>query len=86
VESSVKILRPKFCLHIIISRSVKKKGNVRMNVTLGSVRVTTVAVKAVSITYSECVYVASLSCMQRAQRFIVICGLSGSTILFYIIS
>jgi len=54
---------------------------------LGRVRVTTVAVlKQLSITHSECVFVALH--IQHAMRVlhIVICGLSGSTIFFHIIS
>jgi hypothetical protein len=47
--------------------------------------------KAVSITYSQCVFVClcSLSfpaCKAHAQYYIVICGLSGFTIFFHIIS
>ena len=40
--------------------------------------------KAVSITYSECVFVAL--CIQHAMRMrhIVICGTSGCTIFFHI--
>ena len=42
--------------------------------------------KAISITYSECVFVALG--IQHAMRMlhIVICGLSGSTVFFHIIS
>jgi len=60
------------------------------NVTLRCVRVTIVAVEkqyiSIYITYSECVFV-DLG-MQHAicVRFIVICGLPGFTIFFYIIS
>jgi hypothetical protein len=45
--------------------------------------------KAVSITHSECMCVCSLShlaCKAHALYCIVICGLSGSTIFFHVIS
>jgi hypothetical protein len=45
--------------------------------------------KAISIIHSECVCVYSLrhpACNARAPYYIVICGVSGSTILFHIIS
>jgi len=40
--------------------------------------------KAISVTYSECVFVAL--CKQHAVRHITICGLSDSTIFLHIIS
>jgi len=57
------------------------------NVTLRIVRVTIFCSgKSIRITYSECVFV-DLG-VQYAMRMchIVICGLRGSTIYFYIIS
>jgi len=42
--------------------------------------------KATSITYSECVSVALVIQHAMGMRHIVICGLSGSTTVFYIIS
>jgi hypothetical protein len=42
--------------------------------------------KAISITYSECVFVALGIQRDMRMRQIVICGLSGSTTFFYIIS
>jgi hypothetical protein len=44
--------------------------------------------KAISITYSECVFVALSypACNVHAPRFIVIHGLSGSTVFFHSIS
>ena len=57
------------------------------NVTLRRIRATIAAMeKAISITYSESVFVALG--IQNAMRVlhIVICGLSGSKIFFYIIS
>jgi hypothetical protein len=55
------------------------------NVTLESVRATITAVeKAVSITYSECVFVVIRHAMR--VRHIAICGLSGSIVFFDIIN
>ena len=43
--------------------------------------------KAVSNTHSECVFVALfIQHVKHMRRIIVICGLSGSTTLFHIIS
>jgi hypothetical protein len=43
--------------------------------------------EAISITYSECVFVALvIQHAKRMRRIIVICGLSGSTIFFHIVS
>jgi hypothetical protein len=59
------------------------------NVTLRHVDVTTVAVeKQTSITYSEYVSVAFgyLECKAHAPHYIIICGLSGSTIFCHTVS
>ena len=42
--------------------------------------------KAVSITYYECVFVALGTHHAMGMRHIAICGLSGSTIFFHLIS
>ena len=56
------------------------------NVTLTSVRVTTVVVEKPNVLYSECLTEALV--IQHAQRMrrIVICGLHGCTVFFHIIS
>jgi hypothetical protein len=70
-----------------VNRSLKKTGNVRINVTSRRVCVTIVAVKkAVSVTYHECVFVALGIEHAMRMRHSVICGLPGSLILFDIIS
>ena len=42
--------------------------------------------KAIYIIYSDCVFVALIIQHAMSMRLIVTCGLSGSTILFQIIS
>jgi hypothetical protein len=42
--------------------------------------------KAISTTYSECIFVALIIQHAMRMRHVVICGLSGSTLFFYIIS
>ena len=57
------------------------------NVTLQRDRETTAAVKkAISIPYSECVYVTFVRQHAMRMRHVVICDLSGYTIFFHIIS
>jgi hypothetical protein len=56
------------------------------NVTLRGVRANTVVVEKQSVTYSECVSVALGIQHAMLVRHIVICGLSGSTTFFHIIS
>jgi hypothetical protein len=42
--------------------------------------------KTISINYSQCVFVALIIQLPMRIRQIVICGLSGSTVFFHIIS
>ena len=57
------------------------------NLSLWHFRATTVAAeKKISITYSECVFVAVGIQHAMRMRHIVICGLAGSTIIFHRIS
>jgi hypothetical protein len=57
------------------------------NVILRRVHVPIVAVgKKISITYSECVSVALVIQHKQRLRRIVVCGLSGPTIIFHIFS
>jgi hypothetical protein len=57
------------------------------NVTLRRVCVTSCRVKAACITFSECVCSLSYpACKAHAPYYIVICGMSGSTVVFHIIS
>jgi len=66
---------------------LQKTSNVRINVTLKHLpaNILFCSGKAISITYSECVFVA-LASKTHAPYYIVICGLSGCTIFFHIIS
>ena len=62
-----------------------KTGNVRINVTLRRVRVTTVAVEYYILWVCVC-SLRYLACEAHAPYYIAICDLSGSTIFFLIIS
>jgi hypothetical protein len=64
-----------------------KRGNGRIDVTLRRVRVTIVAVEKPKVLHIPSV--CSLSypeCKAHAPHYIVICGLSGCTIVYHIIS
>ena len=65
-----------------------KTGNVRINVTLRRVRVTTVAVEKQLMLHIVCVCLCVALGIQYAMcmHHIVICGLSGCTVFSYIIS
>ena len=66
---------------------VKQDRQRAYSVTLRHVRATIVAVeKSISITYSECVFVTLGTQNAMRMRHIVICGLSGCTILLHLIS
>jgi hypothetical protein len=55
------------------------------SITLNSICATIITVEKLSITHSECMFVAL--CIQHAMRMrhFTICGLSGSTVFFHII-
>jgi len=76
------------CIVEIFSKSYyTKEGNVRMKVTMRRFRVTIIAVEKQSVTYSDCVCcLAYPTCEAHAPFYIIICGLSVSTIFFHIIS
>jgi len=62
-------------------------GNVHTyNVKMRHVRATNVAVENQSVTYHKRVFVALNTQRQMRIPHIVNCGLSGSTVFFYIIS
>jgi hypothetical protein len=66
--------------HFFVQGRQRKDRKCTYNVTLSHIYGTVVAI---SITYSELVFVALV--IQHAMH-IVICGLSGSTILYHVIS
>jgi hypothetical protein len=64
-------------------------STVRKDVRSMGVRVTILAIEKKYVTYSVCMRACGLSypaCNAHAPYYIVICGLSGSTIFFHIIS
>ena len=75
------------CEHIAYYFREKQDRQCTYNVTLRRVRVTTVAVeKIISNIYAECALVAlGIKHAMRVRR-IFICGLSGSTAFFHLIS
>ena len=71
----------------IVQVGKNKTGNGRYNVTLRRDRATSVAVeKALSITYSESVFVALGIQRAMPMRYIAICGMPGPTVFLHIIS
>ena len=62
-----------------------KTRNVRSNIQSRSCNRCCIG-NAISITYSECVLAALGTQHAKRMRLIVICGLSGSTKIFHIIS
>ena len=63
-----------------------KTGNARITQHRGAFVQQLLQWKAISITYSECVFVALGIQHAKCMRHIVICGLSGFTVFFHIIS
>jgi len=74
-------------LATLTTESRDETGNVRaINITETSSRNHCCHGKTISVTYSECVSVALVTQHAMRMRRIVICGPSGSTIFFHIIS
>jgi len=66
---------------------MSQAGKVRMyNVKMRRVRATIVAVENQSVTYHKRVFVPLNTQRQMRMPHIVICGLSGSNVFFYIIA
>ena len=75
------------CAHITYYFREKQYRQHTYNVTLRRARVTNVAMeKVISTIYSECVFVALGIHHAICMRRIFVCGLSGSTIFFHLIS
>jgi hypothetical protein len=68
--------------HNALPLEKNETDNVRINVTLRWVRVTTLPWKSKTVTYSQCVLIALV--IKLAPYLIIICGLSGSTIFLHI--
>jgi len=70
------------------NKNTKQERRCTNTITLGCVRVTLLQWKSnnTSITHYECVFVALLIQHAKRLRHIVICGLSGSTVFYHIIS
>jgi len=66
--------------NLYIDYAYNKRAKLRINVTKRRFRWNILQWKSISITYSDCVFVA------KGMSHIVICSLSSSTILSYIIS
>jgi hypothetical protein len=72
---------------MLIGGNFYKQGSkCTWNVTLMGVHASIVVMEKQCVTYSECVFVAIGVQHAMLKRHIVICGLSGCTIIFHIIS
>jgi len=82
-------MRPIFMAELHASVYSVQDRHCTYNVALRSVRVTIVTVESLQVLHILSVCVCSLSypaCNAHEPYFIVICGLSGCTIFFHIIS
>jgi len=75
------------CAHVAYYFTEKRDRQCTYNVTLRRVRATNVAMeKVMSTIYTECVFLALGIKHAMRMRRIFVCGLSGSTVFFHLIS
>ena len=80
-------LASEICSEILSSRNASNKHfSYKSNIETRSCNHCCSGKAIISITHSECVFVALVIQYAKSMRHIFICGLSGCTIFFYIIS